>query len=347
MLVTPVLDEVPVIIPRTGPPKEMISLGQSNNKTLVRINSSSLSVIQECPRKAKYLLYEKWKIDSEAPATVFGSAWHKAMEVFYRGEITERKLPKLEQMELMSYGNKVENEDTDLCLQATRAFLDKCEPLSKLPETDKRSPQNGVWILHHYFKSFIDDKYVAYVDDKGPFIERGFTLKIYEDEFLIVEVFGTIDFVFRNVVTGELVPGDHKTTSSLGFGGQSYFDRDRPNLQYSCYAMGARRVFGIESNHFMVNVAEVKPKPKKGKDPTFPRQMTYRDEDDFVEFTEAMVDAAKNYLRFIKQDKWAMGPVSSCNLFGGCMYKQVCSAPKSMQQTILKNKFTREVAIEA
>lgn len=345
MLVNVDFAEASVIIPKSPVIKEMISVSTEGGKPRVKINSSSVGIIQECPRKALYVLQEKWRAETESPATLFGSAIHKALEVFYRGEVGERYIPDLSSLELMSYGHRIEGEETDLCLRSVRAFIDKAKPLSALPEMDKRSIQNGVWILHSYFKTFLDDPYVAYVDEHGPFVEREFTFRLHESDSLIVDYFGTIDIVLRHLVNGNLLPGDHKTTSMLGgFGGiGSYYDREKPNSQYTGYLLGAREAFGIKSNEFMVNVIEVKARPKtaRGSIPTFPRQITTRDENDFAEFRELVVDTAETYLRMLSRNRWPLGSVNSCNQYAGCSFRQVCAAPKELRPNILSAKFTK------
>ena len=337
MLINVDLSDSSVVIPKTEI-KEMISVTKVGDKTKVKINSSSLGVIQECKRKSKYLLLDGWKMDTEAPATVFGSAIHKAMEVFYSGEIADRKLPKLEDMELMSYGHKVRGEDSDLVLRATRAFIERAVQLQPLPETDKRSIQNGVWILWYYFSAFIDDGYKAYVDENGPFVERQFTFTLYEDANLIVEYFGQIDFVLQNIKTGDLIPGDHKTSSMVG---ADFFNRLKPNHQYTGYLMGAKEVFKLDTDKFMVNCIEVKAKPKTkaGKPPNFPRQITTRDKNDFAEFKDSVVQAVREYLYARETGLWPIGHVNACAMYGGCSYLSVCSAPDSLRENVLKSKF--------
>ncbi len=348
-LVSPTLDESSLVLHRALP-KEMLSVSEVNGKRLVRINSSSLGIIQECPRKAYYSLNQKWKAANEAPAFLFGRAIHKALEVYYSGDPSRRILPKIEDVELLAFGHPPRSDG--LIESAIHAFCETAKPLSPLPATDKRSLQNGVWILHEYFKAYIDDPWVAYVDESGPFVERQFSLHLIETEELSVEIFGTIDFAFRHLVTGEIILGDHKTSSFLSFGGSSYFDRDKPNHQYTMYALGARRVFGIETDNFMVNVIEVKAKPKTkaAKGVSFPRQITKRTEEDFQETKVAIAYAAYSYVSNMEAQEntksgeaaWPMGGVDACNKFGGCQFKQICASPRSMRETLLKNKFIQE-----
>lgn len=336
------LGEAAVVVPRE--PKEMISISRIGEKTKVRINYSSMDVIQNCLRKAQLLLHEKWKPAEEGPATLFGSGVHKGFEVFYSGNPAERKVFPLETYESMSCGHTVPGEDSELTLKAFRAFVNKVEPLSALPETDKRSPLNGAWIMWNYFKTFENDPYVAMVDEKGPLCERSFSLTLHEDDELIIEYFGTIDVVLQHHVTKEILVCDHKTTSFLGFGGTSYFDRARPAHQYSGYLLGAREVFGLDTNTFMVSIVEVKARPKttKGQGPSFPRQLTTRDEADFAEFKDAVVYSVKAYLAATKTGLWPLGPINACESYGNCTYRTVCATPKGIRENVLNARFARE-----
>lgn len=332
-------EDVTVRVPSV--PKKMITISEENGKTKVEINSSSLSVIQECLRKSQYLLLEKWK-GEEGPATIFGSAVHKAMEVFYSAPVEEREMVSLEDLEMTAiHGVK----KSGLLYRAIGAFAEKAEVLRPLPDSDKRSLLNGAWILHHYFKTYLNDPYVAYVDDQGPFIERTFSHRFYESSDLIIDIFGTIDFAFQHVANRNIILGDHKTASSLGFGSSSYFDRDKPNHQYTMYMLGARKVFGLDTEDFMVNVVEVKARPKtaRGSGPSFPRQVTRRSEEDFEELYDVVVKTVRDYLSAIERGVFPLGPVLACNSYGACPYKQVCAAPKSLRQNILSSKFTREI----
>jgi hypothetical protein len=324
-------------------PKRMISAERQNGKDAVNINSSSHSVIQECPRKAKYLLHEKWRIVDGSPALCFGSGIHGAFETFSLAPPEQRKMVPLEELEMIVFGTGY--DETKLLHRAIKTFVDKTEPLKALPDTDKRSQINGVWILWNYFNTHINDPYTVLVDEHGPFVEREFTFKLYEDDKLIVNYFGTIDAVKQHTTTKDIICVDYKTSSSIsGWGGNgSFFDKEKPNSQYTGYLLGLREAFGIDINQFCIDIVEVKARPKtaRGSPPSFPRQITTRDENDYEEFRESVVKAARDYLHFIATGSWPIGPTSSCNLWGACTYKQVCASPKSLRETILQSKFTR------
>lgn len=327
-----------VIIPRE--PKEMISVSDlGSGKRLVRINSSSLSVLQECKRKAKYLLHEGWKPEHESPATLFGRAAHKALEIFYSGNPSERILPKLEELELIGFGHVSESQG--LIQRAIKGFCEVAKPLAPLPDSDKRSIQNGIWTLHCYFKSFIDDPYICLVDEHGHLTERAFTVRLFDSDDLQIDYFGTIDLIVRHQTTGEIMVCDHKTSSVVG---NDFYNRLKPNAQYTGYLYGAMNALGIQTNSFLVNCLQVKPKPKttRGQEPHFPRQITTRDENDFEEFRETVVASVREYLNSIEKNHWPLGSTTICANWGGCSYLQVCSAPLAMRENILKAKFIKE-----
>ena len=319
--------------------KEMLRVDKIDGKTIVYINSSSLSIIQSCPRKSYYLLERKLKSNIESPALVFGSAIHKALEVFYSTPPSDREMPDKfeERAHLLAHNPEADFGDHPF-YKAIRAFVMAGQSLLSLPDTDKRSIVSGVWILGHYFQTYIRDEFTVYHDDQGPVTERTFVLKIMDHPTFEINIFGTIDLVLRNEITKELFPADHKTSSTMG---TEFLNRIKPNHQYTGYIMGAQQVLGIDCEKFMVNGIQVKPIPKtsRGTPPNFTRQITSRNEDDITEYLVVINEAVFNYLRWKKDDVWPLGPVDSCAHFGGCQFLDVCSSPKNIRNNILEGKY--------
>lgn len=341
MIIDVSMGDVVPEIPRVERPKEMLSVSQlADGRTLVRINSSSLSIIQECLRKSHYSLNERWLGKNESPATLFGSAIHKALEVFYLADPSQRALPKFEDAELLISANPQLSKD-NLVLRAIAAFVERAEPLRELPDTDKRSIPNGIWTLWHYFKAYIDDPYVAFVDESGrPFVERSFSFTLHEDETLKIDYFGTVDLVVKHQKSGDLYVCDHKTSSVVG---ADFYNRLKPNHQYTGYLMGVRESFGLPIDSFLVNCIQVKARPltSRGTPPHYPRQVTTRDQADYDEFRSVIVANVHNYLRGRQTGVWPLGQVNACAQYGGCQYLAVCAAPSTLRENILQSKFNR------
>lgn len=345
MLIEPNVTNVPLALPREGE-KEMLSLIEENGVLTVRVNYSSLSIMQECPRKAYYMLHRKLRGKSDSPATLFGSAIHKALEVFYRIPRENRNIPHrfAEYSDLMAHGHAA---PTDHPLYACIAgFVQVAEPLRALPDEDKRSLSSGVWLLQHYFKTYINDPFEVYCDEEGPVVERRAELKIYEDAKLNIVLFGTIDCVLKNMQTGVILPTDHKTSSVVG---NDFYNRLKPNAQYSGYFYLAQQVLKIQGDGFLVNCLQVKARPKtaRGTPPDFPRQVTRRSPLDIEEFKESLVFSVKDYLRWLEANVWPMGSVNVCTFWGGCSFLDVCGAPHEIREDILANKFENTKGNEA
>lgn len=342
------LDPVGLGLAVAKTPKEMLRVEIVEGKTKVRINSSSLSILQTCPRKAYYSLERKISPKQEASATLFGSAIHAALETFYSANKSERILPPNmnKTLELMAFGATSDTENDFLVYRATRKFIDRAEPLKSLPPEDKRSLANGVWILGHYFNSWIDDPYTVYVDKDGPFTERTLEAALYSNNNLEITLFGTIDVVMQNTANDELLVADHKTSSIVG---KDFYNRLKPNHQYTGYLWLANKVLGLDLDRFMVNCIEVKSKGVTGRaaKPNFPRQITTRTQEDFREFEQTVLYYVEQYLYWRKTNFFPVGPVDACANYGACTYLNVCSSPQSIRENIISAEYNQGDKIEA
>lgn len=319
----------------------MISVKEEGGVTYVRINFSSLSILQECARKSQYSLIRGLKPSLESPALLFGSAIHKGLEVYYSGERMERRLPPKyqETMQMIGCGRWEPDWAEFLLFRAANAFVQKASPLSALPDDNKRSILTGVWMLQHYFERYLTDEYVILRDAQGPVVERTVSMPIFSDAKIQIDLFGTIDFVMKSDVTGQILPGDHKTASSL----YDFYDKISPNFQYTGYLWAAREVLGYDTDLFLVNALQVKQPPKtaRGSAPDFARQITQRTQEDYDELKFAIIDSVGAFLRNRERDYFPMSASGACTArYGSCTYRDLCAAPAQLRENIISAKFT-------
>lgn len=338
--VTPDFSETIPQIERTNV-KEMLTVDRSGERIRVRINSSSLGIILSCPRKSFYSLHRKFRTKSESAALIFGTAIHKALEVFYSHPRADRLIPKnfIDESDLMAFGPGNVDPTSHFLYAAIRAFVEAAQPLAGLPDGDKRSIPNGIYLLQKYFMLNINDPYVVYCDGEGPVTERTFSLPLFQDAALEIELFGTIDVVLRSEQTGSILAADHKTTSQMG---SDFLNRIKPNHQYTGYLLGAQQVLGLQTNEFMVNGFHVysRPKSKSAQGPKFMRQITTRSPADIEEFRQSVIWAVRTYLGWEETAVWPIGNVNECAMYGGCSYIDICRAPSEIRQNILDANFT-------
>lgn len=272
----------------------------------VFINASSVTVIQECLRKAHYLLERNLSASSdESEAQTFGSAIHAGLAVFYSHRPSDRVLADV--------------------INAFDAYGDR---LSGSQGT-KRSVENGRKILEGYFSTYKDDPWVTYQDSSGPFVERQFELPFGRVGGYDITVFGTIDAVLRNIETGEIAVVDHKTTSSLG---DQFYKQLKPRLQFAMYSWAVRSM-GIPAKSFMMNGIQVAKTKQE-----YVRLFADYGPDDDEELRIAVSDAVTRYL-------WATGnkiypmTTGACASYGGCQYHEICSARANQREFVIQSKY--------
>ena len=102
-------------IPKTDGKKEMLGIEDHNGQKIVRVNPSSIAILQTCWRKGYYNLIRQLVPDVESPALCFGKGIHKALETFYSSHPTQRQLPKdyEEKIEMIGYGAELDCMDRD------------------------------------------------------------------------------------------------------------------------------------------------------------------------------------------------------------------------------------------
>lgn len=313
--------------------KRMLEVSElPNGKKVVSINFSSLSVIHDCLRKSQYLLIQKLKSNTESEATLFGSAIHKGLEHWYCLPESERTLSDTESKLAPTLIHAKEGDAPYVGpLESIRQFSLKAQPLKWLADGDKRSIENGIKILKAYFKHYADDGLEVVCDANGPIVERLVEFKLYEDPTVIINFHGTIDMVVRNKVSGKIMVCDHKTTATLG---SQFYNRIKPNHQYTGYILAAQKALGIDTNLFMVNGIQVAKTKAE-----FARQVTDRNQEDFNEFTAAVVDGVYRILGAMESDNFPMSAPNSCSNYGSCSYLDICSSPASLRDTIISAKY--------
>jgi hypothetical protein len=273
-----------------------------NENGVWQINNSSLDLIQTCQRKAQYT-FQNPEIETGSRATAFGSAIHKAMEVYY---MTPRPARSAELM---------------------KAAFDKAaaESSIKLPQDgEARSVKSGHIILDAYHQTYGDDSFEIYADKDGPFVERSFSMPISPT----ITFYGQIDLVLRNTFSGNLYVFDHKTTSSLS----GFADRVSPNHQITGYIWALRQQ-GIDVRSAILQGMKVTKFARSV--PEFMRVEAWRTDEqieewlEWVQFTTGVWSAANESKVF------PMNGSKNCTLYGGCKFKDVCTAPRHMRSDLL------------
>lgn len=317
-------------------PKRMLGLSKlPDGRDLVEINFSSLSVINDCMRKAEYMLIRNLRANVESEALTAGKAIHKALEHWYTLPSHLRQLTDHENEiadTLVSQPFNDGNPAYETALDSINAYVVAAQSLKWLGAEDKRSLSNGIKILKAYFKHYANDG-LEVVRDKFdlPYIEREVEFQIHEDDKKVIRFHGTIDVVLKNVISGQVFVADHKTTASLG---SAFYNRIKPNHQYTGYVWAARECLGIDTDSFLVNGIQVAKTKSE-----FARQATQRTQEDFNELKISMIDASERIIKARDSGVFPQSAPNACTNYGTCPYFDICSSPKDLREIIIKAKY--------
>ena len=298
-------------------------------RPVVKVNSSSISLIQLCKRKAHYVLNRELSSNEENAATLFGSAIHKALEVWYCIPRDERRSSASNLASTGSCNTSSNNESARD--KAMRGFNAVAQPLGTLDIGDKRHPYNGERILDTYFKKYADDPFEILIDEKGPVVERRLEAVLIDTPDLKIIYFGTVDCILKDVQTGVVLVTDHKTTSSLG---SDFYNRLKPNFQYCSYVWLAQQDLGLDTNMFMVNGIQV---AKTKVD--LARQVVTYDECDMLEWKAAVEWNVREWLKANEAQNFIMSTPDSCTMWGKCQFHDICAAPPMLKENMISGMF--------
>jgi len=320
------------------PIKKMLQVNRlSDGRVHVEINPSSLNTIQICPKKSEYQLNRGLVPHERGSALIAGSSIHAALEIYYMAPREERLLlPNYrEKIQRMCHGEVLDDESTSLIYRATRGLINSAKPLAFLEDHEARSIPNLGWLFGEYVEDKKDDPYEILVVDGKPLVEAMYSHDIVDKPDLLITLFGTVDAIMKNTDTGQIVVVDHKTSGRID---NSFFNRVKPNHQFTAYIHLAQQCLGLDTQNFMINGFEIKAKPKtpRGKGPSFVNPLTNRTPEDIENFIKSTEYFVRQYLGWVDDGFFPYGPVDSCSNYGKCSFHDVCTSPEVIKESIIQ-----------
>jgi hypothetical protein len=179
--------------------------------------------------------------------------------------------------------------------------------------------------------------------------EVGFGLKeevlLAENDKVIVFYVGKPDLVVFEPQTDTVQPLDHKTVDRVPYNVQRNY---KPHPQTAGYIFAVdllTRELGISRKRVdrcVINVAARMPpaeKPKDGKiKPRFVRVYPNYAEEEIEEFRHDVLGKATRLRYSIEHQEWNPKE-SSCHLYNGCDYLEICSKPPAIRDLVIKTDF--------
>lgn len=306
-----------------------------NTKIQYAWDSTSLGYLKTCPRLYELIMIEGWSPKDDSIHLRFGIEYHKALEEYdaYKlsGEVHEEALASTVR-ELL---HRVRNWDVDT---------------SHRPGNYKNCT-SVVQLVIDYLDHYKDDPAHTVIREDGtPATELSFRFELdwgpkdgidYVDEDGTVVYFtspqpyllcGHLDRVVN--FNDSIFVMDHKTTTSTI--SSYFFEQWSPNNQMTLYTIAGQVILNATIKGVILDAAGVL--IEKPND--FKRGFTFRTPDQLAEW---LVDL-KYWLTmaegYATMEYWPMND-TSCDKFGGCKFRGICSKDPSVRDRFLEADFVK------
>lgn len=267
-------------------------------------DSTSLGWLKECPRKYYYSMIEGWNAKHKSHHLIFGSYYHKALELY----------------DLRRAGG-AEHKDA---LRETLRWLFKItwgwesEDTAKNRETLVRSV---VW----YLDQFRDEPAQTIIlSDGKPAVELTFHFELTTEITLAGHIDRLVSFLDAPYIM------DRKTTGATL--GAHYFDRYEPDNQMSLYTLAGRIAYDTPVRGVIIDAAQIAVGFTR-----FDRAITYRTDDQLKEWTRDTVLHIERSYKYVEAKYWPMND-KACML---CNFKRICSKDPSVREAFLNSDFEK------
>lgn len=282
-------------------------------------DSTSLGLLQECPRKYFYQMVANYSPRGTSIHLQFGIAYHKALEIFDHAIVDGAEHEEAVRT-MVAYCLTFEDPKYDVDKYKNRLTLTR----------------SAVWYLEQFHPD--NDPYETVVVDtkegKKPAVELSVRMEMPDitspdgTPFLYC---GHVDKLVRHKQTGWLYYNDRKTTKSALE--EHYWEGFSPNTQMSGYFSLCQVVLEEPAKGGIIDAVQILVGGSR-----FARRNIHRTPDQ----TEEWLQEARWYLhqaqRYAEENYWPMNP-KSCGNYGGCSFRKVCGRDPAVRQAFLSSEF--------
>lgn len=285
-------------------------------------DSTSLGYLKTCPRLYQYIMIEGWTGKGESIHLRFGSEYHKALEEY-----------DIARAEGMNHEEALYHTVKELLVRTSdyRPPDDDGTRGERL-KTKEALFRTVIW----YLDQFKDDPAKTLIlEDGKPAVELSFQFDLDwgpgNNSSQPYVLCGHLDKVVEYM--DSLFVKDIKTTTSTP--SAYYFNSFDPNNQMTLYTLASQIILGSPVKGVMIDAAQVLTNSS-----AFARGFTYRTPDqldEFIKDLEYWLNIAETYA---EANYWPMNEMS-CDKYGGCRFRDICSKSPSVREQFLKSSFEK------
>jgi hypothetical protein len=293
-------------------------------------SSIGLELIKTCARKYQYTIIDGWATRNDSIHLRFGIEYHQALQDY---AISRAKgIPHEDAIHdtIRALHTRVHNWDVD---RTTRAGKYK-------------NRESIVALVIDYLDHFSDDPASTFILDTGePAVELSFRFELdwgpnanraqeIEDAvpgqpYLLC---GHLDRVVNYL--DDLYVMDRKT--SISTIGSYYMDQWTPSNQMSLYSLAGKIMLNSPIKGVIIDAAQV----LLDKPNAFARGFAYRSETQLTEWLADLRYWLAQAETYATNNYWPQND-TACTKYGGCVFKEVCSAAPQVRDSYLAAQFDK------
>ena len=302
------------------------------------IDSTLIKTYRACQKKYDYFQNHRYVKKSRSTAPSFGIAMHEGIAQF-----------RLQRKKLIPYPSAIEIGQA--ALQQSYQKHMPAESQSEVMTDDRCSLNNAIRLYHgfcqHYesigYKyHYVEIPFALYLGKiKIPNLDIDDTWSGWIEKDVIYV--GIIDAIIES--NGITYVNDLKSTAMNIT--ENYLNGYQMDQGLIGYTIAARELLGIDTHHALIHAfwvqKEAKTKAGKPLDEYYHTKPLYFDDEQLAEWTSNTLLTVTEIEQHKLSNQWAMDYAASCNLYGGCDYRGVCSLPPSSRQQRLEMDFRRAI----
>ena len=291
-------------------------------------DSTSIGYLKTCPRLYQYTILEGYVPRDESVHLRFGGEFHQALWDYDMAIAAGT-----------SHEDAIHAVITELFLR-TADF--RPEPDTKAGKYKSRA--NLLRTVINYLDHRAKDTTVkTYILDSGkPAVELSFRFELEFGPEVVIPGMRTQPYILcghlDRVVTddsGNLFVEDHKTTTTTP--SAYFFDNFEPNNQMSLYSFGGKVVLDAPIRGVMINAVQILLEHPYNR---FVRGFTFRNQDQLEEWLTDLSRWLQLAEWFAINETWPQNDCS-CDKYGGCRFREVCSKAPSVRHIYLNSNFIK------
>lgn len=286
-------------------------------------DSTSIKIAEECLYKYKLKMIDGWTPLRRSVHLDFGGWYASALESYHK-YVADGMSPEEATIEVVHEALieswEYEVDETGDPIPGTG------QPWASDHNTKTR--ENLIRTIVWYLDEFSEDPCKTVILSSGQAaVEHSFRIDVDNDIVLCGHLDRLVDYGDKLYIT------DNKTTGSTI--SPRYFEQWNPDTQMSLYTWAGQAIFNLPVKGVIIDAAQIAVGFSR-----FERGFTFRDDaqlDEFYDNAMFHIEAAR---KATIEQHFPMN-TSSCNNFGGCQFRNICSKSPHVRENFLKGDFVR------